>query len=128
MSCARIWRVWYDSRKYCGICTCTIAQQSPKGWHGFSALLTRYALERLLYRLSISSQTEQFLLKGALLFDLWYDVPFRATRDIDLLGFGLAEIPQLIDVFEELCTMRANDGMSFDVKSIRAEEIRKDAN
>ena len=94
----------------------------------FQLLLTRYALERLLYRLSISSQKDQFLLKGALLFDLWYDVPFRATRDIDLLGFGLAEIPLLIAVFEELCEMSVNDGISFDAKSIKAEEIRKDAN
>lgn len=36
----------------------------------FNMLLTRYALERLLYRLSISDQRDQFLLKGALLFDL----------------------------------------------------------
>jgi hypothetical protein len=34
----------------------------------FNLLLTRYALERMLYRLSISTQHDQFLLKGALLF------------------------------------------------------------
>jgi len=50
-------------------------------------LLTRYALERMLYRLSVSEHRDSFLLKGALLFDLWYDVPLRPTRDIDLLGF-----------------------------------------
>lgn len=53
----------------------------------FQLLLTRFALERLLYRLSISEEKEHFLLKGALLFDLWYDMPLRPTRDIDLLGF-----------------------------------------
>ena len=56
----------------------------------FSLVLTRYGLERLLYRLSISSNKDNFLLKGALLFDMWFDVPHRPTRDIDLLGFGLA--------------------------------------
>lgn len=91
-------------------------------------LLTRYALERLLYRLSISPERNHFLLKGALLFDLWYDVPLRPTHDIDLLGFGIAEIPYLIKVFEGLCTQQVNDGIIFDLKSLKAEEIRKEAN
>ena len=43
----------------------------------FNLILTRYALERLLYRLSISPHAGQFLLKGALLFDLWFDIPHR---------------------------------------------------
>ena len=43
----------------------------------FNLLLTRYALERMLYRLSISAQYDQFLLKGALLFDLWFYLEFR---------------------------------------------------
>ena len=68
-------------------------------------LLTRYALERMLYRLSVSEHRDSFLLKGALLFDLWYDVPLRPTRDIDLLGFGMAEIPHLLKVFEDLCAI-----------------------
>jgi hypothetical protein len=59
----------------------------------YNLLLTRYALERMLYRLSISKQRDQFLLKGALLFDLWFDVPHRPTHDADFLGFGSAEIP-----------------------------------
>lgn len=54
----------------------------------FNLLLTRYALERLLFRLSVSGQSGQFLLKGALLFDLWFDLPRRPTHDADLLGFG----------------------------------------
>lgn len=68
--------------------------KAKKDGVNFQRLLVRYALERLLYRLSISPEKDHFLLKGALLFDLWYDVPLRPTRDIDLLGFGLAEIPQ----------------------------------
>jgi predicted nucleotidyltransferase component of viral defense system len=94
----------------------------------FQFILTRYAIERLLYRLSISPERDRFLLKGALLFDLWYDVPLRPTRDIDLLGFGLAEIPHLIAAFEAILAIEVDDGISFDRSSIRAEEIRKDAN
>jgi hypothetical protein len=91
-------------------------------------LLTRYALERMLYRLAVSEHRDSFLLKGALLFDLWYDVPLRPTRDIDLLGFGMAEIPHLIKVFEDLCAIQVEDGINFESASITAEEIRKDAN
>ena len=94
----------------------------------FTMVLTRYALERLLYRLSISTHADHFLLKGALLFDLWFDVPLRPTRDIDLLGFGLAEASHLINAFTELCWLDVNDGIRFDAQSIRAEEIRKEAN
>ena len=91
-------------------------------------LLTRYALERMLYRLSVSEHRDSFLLKGALLFDLWYDVPLRPTRDIDLLGFGMAEIPHLLKVFEDLCAIEVEDGINFEATSIKAEEIRKEAN
>ncbi len=49
----------------------------------FQRILVRYASERLLYRLSISPATDRFILKGALLFDLWYASGLRPTRDID---------------------------------------------
>ena len=96
----------------------------------FNLVLTRYALERLLYRLSRSRHAERFLLKGALLFDLWFDIPHRPTRDADLLGFGPAELPALEVVFHELCaaTVDPDDGIHFQADTVRAEEIRKDAN
>lgn len=52
----------------------------------FGLMLTRFALERLLYRLSISRHREQFLLKRVLLFALWFDEPHRPTRDADFHG------------------------------------------
>ena len=55
----------------------------------FQLMLTRYANERLLFRLATSSHAEQFVLKGASLFTLWTGSPHRATRDLDLLGFGM---------------------------------------
>ena len=54
----------------------------------FDLLLTRYVLERLLYRLSLTRYREQFVLKGAILTTTWFDDPLRPTRDLDLLGFG----------------------------------------
>jgi hypothetical protein len=93
----------------------------------FNLLLTRYGLERLLYRLSISKHADQFLLKGALLFDLWFDVPHRPTRDADLLGFGPAEIPHVEALFREICNIALDDGIVFQTDTVQAEEIRKDA-
>lgn len=93
----------------------------------YNLLLTRYALERLLYRLSISVHRDQFLLKGALLFDLWFDVPHRPTHDADFLGFGSAEIPRVDAVFREICRIEVEDGIGFDPDSVKAAEIRKEA-
>ena len=94
----------------------------------FNLLLTRYALERMLYRLSISGQRDQFLLKGALLFDLWFDVPHRPTHDADLLGFGSAEIPHLENLFREISQIEGDDGIVFQTDTVISAEIRKDAN
>lgn len=94
----------------------------------FNLLLTRYVLERMLYRLSISPQRDQFLLKGALLFDLWFDVPHRPTHDADFLGFGSAEIPHLEALFRDICRIEVEDGIAFQPESVKAAEIRKEAN
>jgi len=94
----------------------------------FNLLLTRYALERVLYRLSVSEQRDQFLLKGALLFDIWFDVPHRPTHDADLLGFGSAEIPHLENLFRKISQVASDDGIAFQAESVKAAEIRKDAN
>lgn len=94
----------------------------------FNLILTRYSLERLLYRLSVSPWADQFLLKGALLFDLWFDQPHRPTRDIDLLGFGPSELDHLIEVFQQVCVQPSDDGMLFDQGSVQADRIRKEAN
>jgi len=94
----------------------------------FGLLLTRFALERLLYRLSISRHREQFLLKGALLFDLWFDEPHRPTRDADFLAFGSPGLSTMATTFHEICTLEAEDGIVFDPTSIKAQEIRKEAN
>lgn len=93
----------------------------------FNLVLTRYGLERLLYRLSVSAHAGQFMLKGALLFDLWFDTPHRPTRDADLLGFGSSDAPRLEEVFREICAMELDDGIRFRPDTVRAGEIRKEA-
>jgi predicted nucleotidyltransferase component of viral defense system len=94
----------------------------------FNLILTRYAIERLLYRISISEHAGQFLLKGALLFDLWFDIPHRPTRDADFLGFGSPELPHIKAVFREICAIETNDGVIFQPDTVHADEIRREAN
>lgn len=93
----------------------------------FQQVLVRFALERMLYRLSQSEHADRFLLKGALLFTLWYDMPHRATRDADLLGFGDSDLESVAQVFRDIAAVEVNDGVVFDPASVEVEEIRKEA-
>ena len=92
----------------------------------YSLLLNRFALERLLLRVSTSAHADRFLLKGALLFALWYDEPHRPTRDADLLGFGPDDGANLIATFREIAAMDLGDGIVFDPESVKADAIRED--
>jgi len=95
--------------------------------HGeeFQLVLTRYGLERLMYRLSRSPHRDRFVLKGAMLFLLWDDQPHRPTRDVDFLGIGDASESALWTVFREVCTESVEeDGVVFDPDSVRVQPIR----
>jgi len=45
----------------------------------FDLVLNRYAVERLLYRLSVSAHNQRFILKGATLLMTWLDAPHRGS-------------------------------------------------
>jgi len=83
-------------------------------------------MERLLARVSASPHADRFLLKGALLFALWYDTPHRPTRDADLLGFGSDDEANLIATFRDIATMDLRDGIVFDLGSVKGDAIRED--
>lgn len=102
-----------------------LKQHADAANEDFNLTLTRYGLERLLYRLSVSRHAPSFLLKGALLFSLWYDHPHRPTRDADLLAFGSNDIDTLVATFREICAIAGEDGIVFDGAAIRGAEIRK---
>lgn len=93
----------------------------------FNQVLVRFALERILYRLTQSPHADRFLLKGALLFTLWYDMPHRATRDADLLGFGASDLESVAQAFRDISAVSVDDGIVFDPASVTVEEIRKEA-
>lgn len=93
----------------------------------FNQVLVRFALERILYRLSQSAHADRFLLKGALLFTLWYDMPHRATRDADLMGYGASDMASMTQAFRDIASLQGEDGMVFDPASVVADDIRKHA-
>jgi len=102
-----------------------LLQESRKQGIDFNLLLTKYALERFLYRLSCSSYHDRFVLKGAMLFPLWGIDTFRPTRDLDLLGFGKSEQEHLVSVFRDICQIEADDdGMSYDSEGVTVTAIR----
>ncbi|MFZ5607518.1 MAG: nucleotidyl transferase AbiEii/AbiGii toxin family protein [Pseudomonadota bacterium] len=93
----------------------------------FQLTLDRYAVERLLYRLSISRHRDDFLLKGAMLFRHWFDQEHRPTRDADFLGFGAADPARIEAIVRELCELEVDDGLAFDLAGLRVSEIRETA-
>lgn len=92
----------------------------------FDLVLTRFALERLLYRLSKSRYADRFVLKGAMLLATWLDDPTRPTRDIDLLGFGDPDSDEILQAFGEIMQVEVEDGIVFDRDSLRIDRIRED--
>lgn len=92
----------------------------------FQYVLIRYASERLLYRLCRSPYRDRFVLKGAMLFAVWSGNRARPTRDVDLLGYGPPDREGLRQIFREICAVECpEDGLSFDIESVGAAEIRE---
>jgi len=52
----------------------------------FAEILQYYAMERFLFRLSQSAHKDMFILKGALMLQVWQAPVSRPTMDIDMLG------------------------------------------
>ena len=92
----------------------------------YNRVLTRYGIERLLYRLTQTKHANRFVLKGAMLFMLWMRQNYRPTRDIDLLVFGEIGEKELSEIFREVCQVKTiDDGIVFHADSLRVEEIRE---
>ena len=92
----------------------------------FNLILTRYAVERFLYRLSKSKHVDRFILKGAMLTTIWIGEVHRPTRDLDLLGFGDPEAEVLKTIMAEICLGDVErDGLEYEADSVEIEEIRE---
>lgn len=97
-----------------------------KEGRAFDVLLVRFALERLLYRLSISAHRDRFVLKGGMLVTVWVADDNRVTRDADFLGHGDADPDRLAADFQEIMAIDSDDGLAFDIDALAATVIREE--
>ncbi|KAF0246982.1 MAG: hypothetical protein FD180_205 [Planctomycetota bacterium] len=101
-----------------------LRKYAASGSGGYLLVLQRFAIERLLFRLSESPRRDDFVLKGAVLLALWGEQVSRVTRDLDLLGAGPAAPEVIAKRFREILTTRVPpDGLEFPVETLRASEI-----
>lgn len=92
----------------------------------FDLLLVRFALERLLFRLSCSAHRDNYVLKGGMLVTQWLEHDNRETRDIDFLGFGPDDEASIKAIFAEIMTIESEDGLVFDIDALTASLIREE--
>lgn len=87
--------------------------------------LVTYAIERTIYRLSISPYNERFTLKGGIFLYALFDKQFsRVTRDIDLLGQYISnDINEISNVFREIFSISCDDALMFDLNSLSVDSI-----
>lgn len=95
----------------------------------FNEILQYYVIERFLYRISQSSYSDQFILKGALMFLAWGISIYRPTRDIDFLGFTSNDLDTVTRIIQEVCVQEVEpDGLTFDRSTVQSERINEGAN
>ncbi len=112
-----------EIRNLCASVRTRLLQLAKASGQTFDLVLTRFALERLLFRLSESPHAGRFVLKGAMLMMSWFDDPHRGTRDLDLLGFGNPEPDPMLKTFREILAQQADDGVTFDAETLRVDRI-----
>jgi predicted nucleotidyltransferase component of viral defense system len=102
-----------------------LLSRSKATGQAFDQVLTRFALERFLFRLSQSVHADRFVLKGAMLMMSWFDDPHRGTRDLDLLGFGDPSEDMMLQAFRDIFSLESEDGVLFDPDTLRVDRIRE---
>lgn len=94
----------------------------------FNELLQHFGMERFLYRLSKSRHAGRFILKGALMFNMWKGPASRPTMDIDLLGYLDNRVDEILAAMRDVCLQQVeSDGFSFDPESLEGEKIIENA-
>lgn len=96
--------------------------------HGddYQRVLTRFAIERLLFRLGQTEAVDRYVLKGAMLFVSWPDQAFRPTGDLDLLGRGDPDPAAIAELFAHICrTEVPDDGILFHSDTLKVEAVRE---
>lgn len=103
-----------------------LLQHAKRHGDNFQRMLVRFAIERLLFRLSQTEAADRYVLKGAMLFVTWPEHIFRPTGDLDLLGQGDSDPVAITDLFTQICQVRVpDDGIVFDPATLKVEPVRE---
>jgi len=82
-------------------------------------LLINYAMERCLYRLSLSEYADKMVLKGALMLHVLDENFSRATRDMDFIAYFSNTKDKIKKIFKSIMSTEViDDGLKFDVDDI----------
>lgn len=102
-----------------------LLNQAKANGEEFERTLTRFAAERLLFRLGASTARDRCILKGASLLAVWMSDPFRATRDVDVLASGATDDAEIKSLIEGICSVECSqDAIRFDLSQLTLETIR----
>ncbi|MBF0501972.1 MAG: nucleotidyl transferase AbiEii/AbiGii toxin family protein [Candidatus Riflebacteria bacterium] len=105
-----------------------LINKAKKDGRPFNELLQYYVMERFLYRLAKSPLADRFILKGALLMQVWRLPELRPTMDIDLLGKTRNDEDYVAEQVRTILeTQVTSDGLEFHPDSIRSEHISEEA-
>ena len=93
----------------------------------YQEVLTVYALERTIYRISKSDFKENFTLKGGIFLYALYDKNYpRSTTDIDLRADRISSDEKTIkSVFERIFSLQFDDGLEYDLETLVTKQITK---
>jgi hypothetical protein len=101
---------------------------SKESGRPFAEILQYYSMERFLYRLSLSQHSKCFILKGALMLRVWESSEIRPTMDIDMLGITSNYEQSLLKQIRDVLKVKVEpDGLTFDERSLKTEQITEDA-
>jgi predicted nucleotidyltransferase component of viral defense system len=92
----------------------------------FERTLSRFATERLLFRLGESDARDRCVLKGAGLLTVWLRDPYRATRDVDFLAMGPDDDDAIRGIIQTICAVPCpEDGLQFDLTDLKLQPIHE---
>lgn len=124
-----IWSLWHEQKKTVHLdqsIRAKLLNLAKQSQVDFNHLVTRYAADRFLYRLSQSEYKHLFVLKGATLFKVWNGEPHRPTKDLDFLGYGNNEVLELIAKVKAIGQIPCEDGIQLDTESVTGEKIKEE--
>ncbi len=86
-------------------------------------ILRYYAMERFLYRLSVSKYKNSFFLKGGLMLMIWDPTTHRPTVDIDFLARAINSSKNISRILKNICSQSVlQDGIEFNSTDLIIKE------